>query len=152
MKFYPDLYPYFQCPLCENGRGDDFHIFCECSHIEGARSEILKSCLTDMNEIKGIPPLSIQTVRSCLFPEDQDEYKYGNVHVALKQDLTSRGAPDVERLAPAIGTLASKAYHAVWKIYTEQMAKNKKDLDSRLREVYDTTTKKIKKKFELDTG
>ena len=150
---YPGLYPGFRCPLCDNGTGDDFHIFCTCIALRDKRVRVHTDCRRAINQAAGAEVASANLVEFCLFPRMEENFKHGQVHQELRRKIEHKyGQEGVLRLARPIGEAIAKAYHLMWEGYTDLLVERKKDLNSRLKEVYNTSTKEIRQTFSFDNG
>ena len=156
MVKFPMLYPNFHCPLCDEGEvGDDFHIFCKCPALEGIRSTVAQDCKNTINPIidKVNNTVSLGLMKFCLFPRSRENFKQGNVHSEMEKRVRDKvGGNSANLLARHIGNEVSFAYHKIWGKYTDILAERKLNLDGRLRQVYNTSTRKIKKAFAFDNG
>ena len=153
MVKYPNLYPECRCPLCEDGQGDDFHIFCECESIAERRDNIVSDCCRAINLIAGTNFASLGLTEFILCPRVEMLSKQGQIHDELRRKVEYKfGQEGVTRLAKPLGKAIGKAYHRIWSAYTETLVEWKLDFDSRLRQEYDTTANNIRRHFSLDTG
>jgi len=103
--------------------------------------------------VGGTDSITREGARSCLFPHDRDEFKHGQVHGELLRIVDEAvGQERSSRLAKPVGNAIARAYHRLWTGYTDLLADRKLDLDSRLRDEYDTSTRNIRRHFVIDTG
>ena len=153
MVKYPKLYPDCVCPLCEDGQGDDFHIFCECEALAEKRDNIVSDCCYAINLIAGTDFASVGLTEFILCPRVEMLFKQGQVHDELRRKVEHKfGQEGVTRLAKPLGNAIGKAYHLIWSAYTEILVERKLDFDSRLRQEYDTSANNIRRHFSLDNG
>ena len=150
MKSFPDLYPEFKCPLCHDGVGEDFHIFCQCPDLDEARSTAVSSCTAALNEKLGEGTLSEASVKFCLFPQSQGHFKNGLIHGEMRRKIRQRVGRTVDTFAGQVGRVMSAAYHDVWSRYTNLLVERKVTLNDRLKATFDTTSAQIRRVW--DTG
>ena len=147
-KSYPGLYPGYLCPICKEGMGEDFHIFCQCSALQGTRTQAAQDCTRAINKIVGGNFLRVDEIRPGFFPPSKDRFKHGQVHMEIKRKLEEASIRSPDRFAAAIGSEVATMYHKIWSRYTDVMAESKLTLNDRLRELYGKTTAEIRRTWD----
>jgi hypothetical protein len=116
---------------------------------------VAQDCKNTINPIidKVNNTVSLGLMKFCLFPRSRENFKQGNVHSEMEKRVRDKvGGNSANLLARHIGNEVSFAYHKIWGKYTDILAERKLNLDGRLRQVYNTSTRKIKKAFAFDNG
>ena len=115
--------------------------------------KVYTDCRRAINHAAGAEVASANLVEFCLFPRTEENFKHGQVHQELRRKIEHKyGQEGVLRLARPIGEAIAKAYHLMWEGYTDLLVERKKDFNSRLKEVYNTSTKEIRQTFSFDNG
>jgi hypothetical protein len=131
-----------------------FIFFVSVPHLRLLRQTVAHDCKNAINTIinAGNDTVSLRLINFCLFPQYKEDFKQGNVHTELEKKIRDKVGDRADKLARQVGYEVSAAYHKVWGKYTDTLAERKLNLDGRLRQVYNTTTRKIKKAVTFDNG
>jgi hypothetical protein len=141
MKHFPLLYPDSICP-CKGGICNEFHILCKCKFLKDRREAFVKQAHKRFTE--WIQPqmkdthIPMELIRYMFFPQEKENFKYGFIHVRLKEWAILHGYTEVEwrKWISKLERELLECYHSLWNSFTQCLVHKKLTLNDRVKEVY----------------